>query len=69
VTRSAKLARPEGKTKPRISATSWVLIATLAGTAMLVYTGLTTGEWRGVVISEVQIVVVGLATWLVLRAD
>ena len=54
---------------PRISAPAWVLIATLAGTAMLLYTGATTGEWRGVIVSEVQIAVVGLVTWLVLRGD
>jgi hypothetical protein len=55
--------------RQRISAPAWVLIATLAGSAMLLYTGFTTGEWRGVVVTEVQIAVVGLVTWLVLRSD
>ena len=55
--------------RQRISPPAWALIATLAGTAMLLYTGVTTGEWRGVVVSEVQIAVVGLVTWLVLRGD
>jgi hypothetical protein len=54
---------------PTISAATWVLIATLAATLLLLYTGVTSGEWRGVVVTEVQIAVVGLATWLVVRGD
>jgi len=61
-------SKPAGpRARARISPTSWVAIATAAGTALLLYTGVTTGEWRGVVVSEVQILVVGLASWLVLR--
>jgi hypothetical protein len=51
----------------RVEASTWAAIATLAGTMLLVYTGFTTGEWRGVVVSEVQVLVVGFVTWLVLR--
>lgn len=67
--RNADLAGQEAAPKPKISPPAWVLIATLAGTGLLLYTGLRTGEWRGVIVSELQIVVVGLVTWLVLRAD
>lgn len=66
--REAKTGASE-RAVPRISPPTWVALATLAGTALLLYTGATTGEWRGVVVSEVQILVVGLVTWLVLRTD
>lgn len=58
-----------GDEKPRISASAWALIATVAGSALLLYTGVTTGEWRGVLVTEVQILVVGLTAFLVLRGD
>jgi hypothetical protein len=57
----------DSKLGARISPATWVGIATAAGTALLLYTGVTTGEWRGVVVSEVQILVVGVACWLVFR--
>ncbi len=63
----SKLGARNGRATPRISPLAWVGIATAAGTALLVYTGVTTGEWRGVVVSEVQILAVGLACWLVFR--
>ena len=53
----------------RVAASTWAGIATLAGTALLLYTRAMTGEWRGVVVTEVQILVVGLTTWFVLRND
>jgi hypothetical protein len=53
----------------RVSASTWAGIATLAGTALLLYTGAMTGEWRGVAVSVVQVLVVGLTTWFVLRND
>lgn len=67
VGREQNVVAPEGRGRSRIAAASWVAIATAVGSALLLYTGVTTGEWRGVVVSEVQILVVGLATWLVLR--
>jgi len=51
----------------RVQAATWAAIATLAGTVILLYTGARTGEWRGVAVSEVQVLVVGLVTWYVLR--
>jgi hypothetical protein len=53
----------------RVAASTWAAIATLAGTALLLYTGAMTGEWRGVLVSEVQILAVGFTTWFVLRND
>lgn len=61
--------RAEEGPAPTISAAGWVLIAALAGTVLLLYTGVTSGEWRGVVVTEVQIAVVALAIWLVMRGD
>lgn len=65
--REHNVAAPGVRSRSKISAASWTVIATAVGTALLLYTGVTTGEWRGVVVSEVQILVVGLATWFVLR--
>lgn len=50
-----------------VHAATWAAIATLAGTVLLLYTGARTGEWLGVAVSEVQILVVGFVTWYVLR--
>ena len=66
MTRDANLGAP-APAKPRIAPATWVVIATVAGTALLLYTGATTGEWRGVLVSELQIAVVGLVSWLALR--
>lgn len=55
--------------RQRLSASTWAAIATAVGTALLLYTGVRTGEWRGVVVSELQILVVGITTFLVLRED
>ncbi len=52
-----------------ISAPAWALIGTAAVTLLLLWTGFRTGEWRGVVVTEVQVLVVGLVTWFVLRAS
>ena len=68
------MASNAGSTQPAnerrgVSASTWAGIATLAGTVLLLYTGAMTGEWRGVVVSTVQIVVVGLTISFVLRED
>jgi hypothetical protein len=54
---------------PRLSAAAWVGLATLAGSLLLLATALSSGEWRGAIVTEVQIAVVGLATWLVVRSE
>jgi hypothetical protein len=56
-----------GKGQAGPSATWWVVGLTAVISAMLVYTGVTTGEWRGVVISEIQVLVVAAATWVGVR--
>jgi hypothetical protein len=40
-----------------------VLAAAVAVTALLVSSGFTTGEWRGVLVSEVQVLAVAAATY------
>lgn len=65
---SPRIAEPADG-RQHVAASTWAAIATLAGSALLLYTGIVTGEWRGVVVSEVQILVVGLTIWFVLRDD
>lgn len=65
---NAGRAQPKSDS-PGVSASTWAGIATLAGTVLLLYTGAMTGEWRGVAVSTVQIVVVGVTIWFVLRED
>lgn len=62
------LAEPKDG-RQRVAASTWAGIATLAGAALLLYTGAMTGEWRGVMVSMVQILAVGLTIWFVLRND
>ena len=64
-----KSAKRSEDSRWTISPPTWVLVGTLAATLLLAYTGVRTGEWRGVVVTEVQILVVGLATWVVLRGS
>jgi hypothetical protein len=45
----------------------WVGGVTVVVTALLVHAGWTTGEWRGVVVSEFQVLVVAAVTYLGLR--
>jgi len=69
--RKIEAARATGAGRDAVrkpSPAAWTVIAVLAVTALLLYTGARTGEWRGVVVTEVQILVVGLATWLVVRS-
>jgi hypothetical protein len=58
----------EATSGARISPATWVLVTVVAGTLLLLHTGYTTGEWRGAVVTEVQVLAVGLVTWLVLRS-
>ena len=55
------------KLKPGPSASLWVIAAAAAISGLLVYTGATTGEWHGVIVTEVQVVVVAIATYIGLR--
>ncbi|HYC23560.1 MAG TPA: hypothetical protein VEI94_12685 [Candidatus Bathyarchaeia archaeon] len=49
--------------RPPSSPGRWVLAAAVAVTALLVSSGFTTGEWRGVLVSEVQVIAVAAATY------
>ena len=55
------------KRAPHSSAGVWVLAAAGVISAMLVYTGFTSGDWRGVVVTEVQVLVVSAVTWIGIR--
>jgi hypothetical protein len=64
-----KQAKRNAEGQRRLSPAAWAIVGILAASALLAYTGVRTGEWRGVVVTEVQVLVVGLATWFVLRAS
>lgn len=46
----------------------WIGLITTALTVLLIHAGFTTGDWRGVLISELQILVVATVSYLGLRA-
>ncbi|HZR79774.1 MAG TPA: hypothetical protein VFD92_01670 [Candidatus Binatia bacterium] len=60
------MARP-ARTAPSATASWWVVAAAAVISGMLAYVGFTTGEWRGVAITEVQILVVAAVTYVGLR--
>ena len=51
-----------------LAPSSWALIAPGAATVLLLYAGFSTENWRGVWVSEVQVLAVGGAAWLGLRS-
>lgn len=57
-----KPAAPKG-----IRPATWALVAMAGVTLLLVYAGVTSGNWRGVAVSEIQVLVVGAAAWYGLR--
>ena len=57
-----RMTKEEREASPT-TAGRWVLVATGTLTALLLYTGLRDGEWRGVIVSEVQVLAVGLAAY------
>lgn len=63
----AKKKRNERPKRRPVHPSSWALIATAAVTGLLVYAGFSTGNWRGVVVSEVQVLAVGATAWFGLR--
>jgi len=57
-----KPAAPKG-----VRPATWALVATAGVTLLLLYAGATSGNWRGVVVTEIQVLVVGAAAWYGLR--
>jgi hypothetical protein len=57
-------AKEEGRERVGL----WVGGVAAAITALLLYAGWTTGEWRAVVVSEVQVLVVAAVTYFGLRS-
>jgi hypothetical protein len=53
--------------EPRVGL--WVAGVAVALTVLLLHAGWTTSEWRGVVVSEVQILIVAAATYYGLRGE
>jgi hypothetical protein len=46
--------------RPRL----WTLGAVIAVSALVLYAAFTTGEWRGAAVTELQVLVVGAATYV-----
>ena len=46
---------------------TWALIVTGAVTLLLLYAGFQSGNWRGVVVTEIQVLAVGTTAWFGLR--
>jgi hypothetical protein len=46
--------------RPRL----WTLGAIVAVTGLVLYAAITTGEWRGAAVTEIQVLVVGAATYI-----
>jgi hypothetical protein len=53
--------------EPRIGV--WVAGVAVALTVLLLHAGWTTSEWRGVLVSEVQVLIVAAATYYGLRGE
>jgi hypothetical protein len=64
--RAGEAAATRGEASPRVGL--WVGGVAAAVTALLIHAGWTTGEWRGVIVSEVQVVIVAGVTYFGLRA-
>jgi hypothetical protein len=62
--KTAKKAVPEGDQRPP---ETWVLPSVAVVSALVLVTAATTDQWRGAVITEIQILVVGAAAWWGLR--
>lgn len=63
----AKKRTKEPAPRRELAPSTWALVAMGAVTALLVYAGVSTGNWRGVVVTEIQVLVVGCAAWFGLR--
>jgi len=65
----AKKTQKKSKPSPRreIQPRHWALVAMAAVTLLLAYAGASSENWRGVAVTEVQVLVVGWATWYGLR--
>ncbi|MDG2305602.1 MAG: hypothetical protein P8R42_13355 [Candidatus Binatia bacterium] len=59
--------KSEKPARREVRPSSWALAAMAAVTLLLVYAGVSSGNWRGVVVTEIQVLVVGCAAWYGLR--
>jgi len=61
--------RPQKQKRAEITPATWAVLVTGGVSLLLVYAGVQTGNWRGVVITEVQVLVVGAVSWFGLRGS
>ncbi len=64
---AGKKKQQQRPTRRELRPSTWALIATAAVTLLLVHAGVSSGNWRGVVVSEIQVLVVGITAWYGLR--
>ncbi len=62
--RSTAAKKAEAEKRPP---EAWVLPSVVAVSALVLFTAATTDQWRGALMTEVQILVVGTAAWWGLR--
>jgi hypothetical protein len=61
---SREQTRAEAEEGPDPRPRLWTLGAIVAVTGLVLYAGFTTGEWRGAAVTELQVLVVGAATYI-----
>jgi hypothetical protein len=61
--------RPQKPKRAELTPATWALLIMGGVSLLLVYAGVQTGNWRGVVITEVQVLVVGAVSWYGLRGS
>ncbi len=57
----------ERPARRELKPSTWALLAIAGVTGLLIYAGVSSGNWRGVLVTEIQVLVVGCAAWYGLR--
>ncbi|MFM7734665.1 MAG: hypothetical protein ACKPBU_01610 [Alphaproteobacteria bacterium] len=58
-----------GEEDPDSGVVRWIPILAVAVSALLAWQGVRGGNWRGVVVTEIQVLVVAAAAWVGLRGN
>ncbi|MFM8409776.1 MAG: hypothetical protein ACKOCT_05815 [Alphaproteobacteria bacterium] len=58
-----------GEEDPDPGVVRWIPILAVAVSALLAWQGVRRGNWRGVVVTEIQVLVVAAAAWVGLRGN
>ena len=65
------MAKKQKKAPPPkgLAPATWALVGTAGVTCLLIYAGVSSGNWRGVLVTQIQVIVVGAAAWYGLRSE